>query len=61
MITLKQHNDCIEVHFNGTGEEVIQDIWSILEAFRQASGTVITLEFVEGYLRYLEDEIKERK
>lgn len=61
MITLKHHSDCTEVNFTGTTEEVIHDLWAILEAFRQSTGTQFTLEFIEGYLNYLNDEIKERK
>ncbi len=58
MITLKADNNSIEVHFEGTIHEVTQEVWAILEGYRDNVGTENTLKFIECYLRHLEDEIK---
>ena len=59
MITITENDKSIEVHFEGTVKEVAHDIWAILEAYRDNLGTKHTLEFIEGYLNFLNDKIIE--
>lgn len=59
MITITEDKKSIEVQFEGTVANVAQDIWAILEAYRNNLGTKHTLEFIEGYLNFINDELIE--
>ena len=59
MITITEDNKSVEVHFEGTVKEVAFEILAILEAYRDNLGDKHTLEFIEGYLNYLNDELLE--
>jgi hypothetical protein len=58
MITITEDKNAIEVHLEGTVSDVAHDIWAILEAYRANLGDKHTLEFIEGYLNYIEDKLK---
>lgn len=61
MIKIIKTNEAIAVKFEGTEKEVRQDIWAILEAYRENLGTYNTLKYLEGYLIYIQNEIKGEK
>ena len=57
MITITEDKNTVEVHLEGTVSDIAHDIWAILEAYRANLGDKHTLEFIEGYLNYLNDEL----
>jgi hypothetical protein len=58
MITITEDKKSIEVHFEGTLHEVTQEVWSILDGYRNNIGDGNMLTFIHGYLEHIEDELK---
>lgn len=58
MITLREYNKSIEVHFEGTLSDVAHEVWAILEGYRHNVGTESTLKFIESYLNHINDELE---